>query len=99
MYRSLMLAAGGITAALTLGSAPAEAYWCGHGRCGGGFGVYVAPAPVYYRPYYAPYYAPQPVYYAPPPVYYAPPVVYAPPYASFGYRAPGVSLGVNLPLR
>ena len=61
----------------------------------------------YYAPY-APYYvvaAPRPVYYAPAPVYYAPrpppvvvypaPVAYAPAY----YSPPGISLGVNLPLR
>lgn len=66
--------------------------WRKHEPCGG----YVyGPRPVV-RPYvyYAPpppvYYAPPPVYYPPPPVYYAPPV-YAP--------APGVSIGVNIPLR
>lgn len=46
-------------------------------------------------PYYAPpprvYYAPPQVYYAPPPVYYAPP----PPM----YVAPGLSFGLNIPLR
>ena len=47
--------------------------------------VYVARPPVYYAP-------PPPVYYAPPPpVYYAPPAVVAP--------APGLSIGVNIPLR
>ncbi|MEA2783323.1 MAG: hypothetical protein QOK29_4867 [Rhodospirillaceae bacterium] len=49
-------------------------------------GVYVyAPPPVYYAP-------PPPVYYAPPP----PPVYYAP---APVYPAPGLSLGITLPLR
>ena len=41
------------------------------------------------------YYAP-PVYYARPPVYYAPPPVY---YAPPSYMAPGLSFGINVPLR
>ena len=43
--------------------------------------------------YYPPpaYYYPPPIYYAPPPVYYAPP----PPV----YMAPGLSFGLNIPLR
>lgn len=68
----------------------------------------------YYVPYGAPAYVvtPAPVYYAPAPVYYAPPprpvVVYpapvaytpAPVYTAPAYYAPpGVSIGVNLPLR
>jgi hypothetical protein len=53
--------------------------------------VYVAP-PAYYAPPRV-YYAPPPVYYAPPPVYYAPPPVAVYP------AAPGLSIGVNIPLR
>lgn len=48
-----------------------------------------------YRP--PPYYAPPPrVYYAPPPVYYAPPPIY---YAPPMNMAPGLSFGLNIPLR
>jgi hypothetical protein len=102
MYRSLICAAGGVLAALTLASGTAEARWCGGGwQCGG----FVAHGPVFFAPrpvYFAPrpvYYAPAPVYYAPAPVYYAPaPVVYAPPVVGFGFAAPGVSVAVNVPL-
>ncbi len=70
---------------------------CGRGwrkgeYCGGP--VYVAPPPVYVAPppiFYAP--PPPPVIYAPPP----PPVVYTPPQPL--YVAPGLSIGINIPLR
>ena len=60
------------------------------------------PAPVYVAVPQVRYYTPPPVYYAPPPqpvvVYPAPPVTYAPAYPAY-YGQPGVSLGINLPLR
>lgn len=61
--------------------------WCGgHHR-----EHYYAPAPVVV--------VPGPVYVAPPPVMYAPPpVVYAPPVVA-PVPAPGLSIGVNIPLR
>lgn len=62
----------------------------------------------YYEPYvvapgyvYGGYYAPPPVVYAPPAPMYVeapPPVIYAPP-APVYYAPPGLSLGINLPLR
>lgn len=92
------LAIAGLLAALVLAPTVADAGpHCGHGwrkheYCGRYVyapppppRVYVARPPVYYAP-------PPPVYYAPPPpVYYAPPAVVAP--------VPGVSIGVNIPLR
>lgn len=50
--------------------------------------------PYYYKPPKVRYYAP-PVYYAPAPVIYGPPVYYAPAYPV----QPGISLGINVPLR
>jgi hypothetical protein len=63
--------------------------------CGRGWRRHEYCGPYVYRPrVYVPpppvYYAPPPVYYPPPPVYYAPPAYVAP---------PGISLGVNIPLR
>lgn len=87
--------AAGVVLAATLAPAPATADppcgrgWRKHEYCGPTVyarpPVYVARPPVYYVP-------PPPVYYVPPPlVYYAPPTVVAP--------APGLSIGVNIPLR
>jgi hypothetical protein len=88
--RRLGVAAAALAVGL-LGTAPAFAdppWWHHHRHWGYGPGVVVAaPPPVVYG-----YAAPAPVY-APPPVYYAPP---PPPVA---YAAPGVSLGVTIPIR
>lgn len=79
-----ILALAGATAA----AAPALAGDRGH-KNGHRHGYWGPPGPAYY---YAPpraYYAPPPVYYAPPPVYYGPPA----------YAVPGLSFGINIPLR
>lgn len=99
MNRGSMMIAGGFVAAgilapsLALADPPCGRGWRKHEWCGGY--VYAvprrAPPPVYYpRPPVV--YAPPPVYYAPPPVMYGyPPPIVAP--------VPGLSIGVNIPLR
>jgi hypothetical protein len=60
---------------------------------------YYGPGYVKVPPGHVHYYAPAPVYYAPRPVVvYPAPVMYAPAYPVYG-PPPGISLGVNLPLR
>ena len=84
-------AVAGVLALGLLSTSPAYAWWdrWHHWHrgycCGPAVGVVVGapPPPVVYAP---------PAYYAPPPVVYAPP---PPPV----YAAPGVSLGVTVPIR
>ena len=92
------LAAGFAGAFVAVLAVPAQAEPpCGRGwRKGEWCGHYYAPPPVVVVP-------PRPVYVAPPPpVVYAPPppVVYAPPPVVYAPApAPGLSIGVNIPLR
>ena len=90
---------------LTMISLPVLAdgrHWHDHDG-GWGYGGYWGGVVVAPRAYYPPpvvYAAPPPVYYAPPPVVYAPPpVVYAAPPVAVMPAAPGLSIGVNIPLR
>lgn len=94
MIIAAVIAAGVLAPSMASADPPCGRGWRKHEWCGG----YV---------YGAPRHVPPPVvYYARPPVVYAPPpVVYAPPPVMYGYPppmvapAPGLSIGVNIPLR
>ncbi len=98
MYRTafLGLALAVVMPAFAHADPPCGRGWRKGEYCGGP--VYVAPPPVYLAPppvIYAPPPPPPPppVFYAPPP---PPPVIYAPPPPV--YVAPGLSIGINIPL-
>ncbi len=99
MNRGLMtiaasvIAAGILAPSMAWADPPCGRGWRKHEWCGG----YAYRAPRYVAPH---------VYYPRPPVVYAPPpVVYAPPPVMYGYPppvlapVPGISIGVNIPLR
>src|ERR1700731_1311551 len=98
-----LLAAMVLTAVFS-GPAMAEEHWHGgdgdhwhRGFWPGHYGGVVIGPRVYVQPPVA-YVSPPPVVYAPPPVMYAPPppVYYAPP--PVVVPAPGLSVGINIPL-
>jgi hypothetical protein len=101
-FQTLVFAACAGVALLTAApAARADGGWDHDGWRRHGHWEHGPRGPYWARGYYPPavVYAPPPVVYRPPAVVYAPPpVVYAPP-PPVVYGLPGISLGINIPIR